>query len=161
LLNAQLWRVASTWRDDPAGARELLDDSDVCRFPFRDFSWGVFYRAAQNGLTRQAPVSLESTSVDANGREVSSVAASADGPLVAAATTDGTTAVAHVWETATGRRILTVSPPNRVSLVRFLPDGDTLVTGPAAGQGPGGDVFALSKVVLWDVATGRQRVEYP
>jgi eukaryotic-like serine/threonine-protein kinase len=103
LLNAQLWRVAHTWRDDPAGALELLDDSDVCRHPFRDFSWGVFYRAAGDRLTPQPRGTLESASVDANGRAVSSVAASADGRLVAAATTDGTTAVAHVWETATGR----------------------------------------------------------
>jgi WD40 repeat protein len=163
-LNAQLWRVASTWRDDPGGALELLDDSDVCRHPFRDFSWGVFYRAAQDRRAQQPRSTLESTSVDADGRRgVSSVAASADGRLVAAATTDRTSAVVHVWETATGRRILTVSPPNWASLVRFRPDGETLVTAPAASPAANAEVpdFALTKVVLWDVRTGRQRLAYP
>jgi WD40 repeat protein len=77
--------------------------------------------------------SAESSSDDnsENSTEMTALAFSPDGRIVATASNDGT---ARLWETATGRELLTVQHGSHVVSVTFSPDGTRLATGSADGK---------------------------
>ena len=74
----------------------------------------------------------DSSGSNSDGRtEMTALAYSPDGRIVATASNDGT---ARLWETATGRELLTVQQSSHVASVAFSPDGARLATGSADGK---------------------------
>ncbi len=76
-----------------------------------------------------------------------SAAYSPDGQRIATASGTGlATGFAHVWDAATGRRLLTLrGHTRRVVFIAFSADGQRIVTGAGLGE-----------IKLWDAATGRE-----
>jgi eukaryotic-like serine/threonine-protein kinase len=85
-------------------------------------------------------------------REINDVAFSPDGRRLATASGDGT---AKVWDTATGREILSIRGHTSwvITSVAFSPDNQRLVTG--AGDWFGSDP-KRGEVKVWDAATGQE-----
>ncbi|HWY87238.1 MAG TPA: sigma-70 family RNA polymerase sigma factor, partial [Gemmataceae bacterium] len=71
---------------------------------------------------------------------------SADGRMVASANSDH---IAVVWDTSTGKELMRTVPMENPNFLRFLPDGNTLLSLSGARQVDGA-------IQLWEVTTGKE-----
>lgn len=108
----------------------------------RDEGTADLFEPGKRGFSRTLyPDEQTTTVVDVSGEhpaessdistEMTSLAFSPDGRILATASNDGT---ARLWQTATGRELLTVQHGSHVVSVAFSPDGTYLATGSADGK---------------------------